>query len=65
MLLSLLAYLLLGLVLAWPLWHALRWLGLRSGLYTPRWKYLRAYAPAAAAADPTDAAQAAKPEEAA
>jgi hypothetical protein len=47
MLLSLLAYVLLGLVLALPLRSLLRWLGPRSGLYTPQWRYLRPYVPAA------------------
>jgi hypothetical protein len=43
MLINLLGYLLLGLVLAWPLWHLLHWLGRSSGLYQPQWKYLLPY----------------------
>ena len=43
MLLSLLGYVLLGLLLAWPLWRLLRWLGSRTGLYTAQWRYLRPY----------------------
>jgi Sec-independent protein secretion pathway component TatC len=45
MLLSLLGYVLLGLLLALPLWRLLRWLGPRSGLYTLQRRYLRPYLP--------------------
>ena len=47
MLTTLMAYVLLGLLLARPAWRLLLWLGARSGLYRPRWQYLRAYAPPA------------------
>jgi hypothetical protein len=70
MLIDLLGYLLLGLVLAAPLWHGLQWLGRTSGLYTPQWKYLRPYVPTAlptdvprSAPDPRPGAPAAAPQE--
>ena len=47
MLLSLLGYVLLGLLLAWPLRRLLRWLGPRSGLNTLQWQHLRPYVPPA------------------
>lgn len=47
MLLELMGYMLLGLLLAWPLRRLLRWLAPRSGLGRTRWHYLRPYVPAA------------------
>ena len=47
MLNSLLAYLLLGLLLFWPLRQLLRWLGPRTGLFPGTWRYLRPYLPPA------------------
>jgi hypothetical protein len=52
MLLSLLGYVLLGLLLALPLRYLLRWLGPRSGLYLEQWRYLRPYVPLAQRSEP-------------
>lgn len=53
MMTSLLGYVLLGLLLAWPLLRLLLWLAARSGVYHPRWHYLQAYVPAAQSLEPT------------
>jgi hypothetical protein len=47
MLISLLGYVLTGLVLALPLWHGLRWLATRFGLFGAPAAYLRPYQPVA------------------
>jgi Sec-independent protein secretion pathway component TatC len=57
MLITLFAYVLLGLLLARPALRLLLWLAARSGLYQPRWHYLRPYV-APASATPPDAAAA-------
>lgn len=62
MLVSLLGFVLLGLLMAAPLWHLLRWLGRTSGLYTPQRKYLRPYVPTGIGRAPSDA-PAAMPQE--
>jgi hypothetical protein len=57
MLFELLGYVLLGLLLAWPLRRLLRWLAPRSGLGRTRWQYLRPYVPAAQRAPKNTQAQ--------
>jgi hypothetical protein len=69
MLLSLLGYVLLGLLLALPLRQLLRFLlrrlGPRSGLYTPQWRYLQPYVPLALRGAAPDSAASADAQEAA
>ena len=47
MLISLLGYVVLGLLLALPLGRLLLWLATHYGLYSPPWLYLRPYVPSA------------------
>ncbi len=57
MLISLLTYVLLGLLLALPLWKLLPWLLRRYAGYRAQWQYLRPYAPGGTVPDRAKAQQ--------